>query len=206
MLTKIFFSWFLTYLPLAISGIMVLVVVINSLFPKRKYLLFLKKIKTTSLIYILVGLTLFFNIILSVLQYLVWRSSAFSRFFLPPYTKISYFLNYIFLHFWFATLLAGGFALALYLLLKLIKKYRNEAISQEELSLVLLSSLLVGWPKSVVLVPLFFLLTLIFSIVNLLFFKKKTNSLLYPIIFSLIIVFLLGAYLIKYLSLSVLIM
>lgn len=206
MLTKFFFSWFLTYLPLVISGIMVLVVVLNSLLPNRKYLLFLKKIKTTSLIYLLVGLTLFFNTFLSVLQYFVWRSSDFSRFFLPPFTKISYFLTYIFIHFWFASLLAGVVALVFYLLLKLIKKYRNEVISQEELSLILLSGLLVGWPKFIILVPLFFLLTLIFSIVNLLVFKKKTNSLLYPLIFSLIIVFLLGTYLIKYFSLSALLM
>lgn len=206
MLTKIFFSWFLIWLPLVISGIIVVVVVLNSLLPNRKYLLFLKKIKTTKLIYILIGLTIIFNTFLSVLQYIVWRGSDFSRFFLPPFTNISYFLTYVFFHFWLPSLLVATVALAVFLLLKLIKKYRNDAISQEELSLILLSGLLVGWPNFVVLVPLFFLLTLIFSIINLLVFKKKTNSLIYPLIFSLIIVFLFGTYLIKYLSLTALLM
>lgn len=206
MLTKFFFSWFLIYLPLIISGIMVLVVLLNSLIPNRKYLLFLKKIKTINLVYILVGLSILFNSLLSILQYFVWHISPISRFLLPPFTPINYFLGYIFFHFWLAGLLVFVLSLAFYFLLKLIKKYRDDVVSSEELFLILLSGLLVGWPNFIIFVPLFFLLALIYSSVNLLVFKREKNSLLQPLIFSLIIVFFTGSYLIKLLYLSALVM
>jgi hypothetical protein len=205
MLSKIFFSWFLTWIPLVISGAIVLIVAINNLLPERKFLGFFKKAKTNKLIYILLGATIFYNILLSVLQYFVWYNSPFSRFFLPPYQPINYFFGYIFLHFWLAALLTLIFSLTFYLFFKLVKKYRQDVISHEELGALLLASLLVGWPNFVILVPLFFLLAVVFGVANLIIFKGKKNSLTWPITLSLIIVFLLGAYLVNLLSLSVLI-
>jgi len=205
MLTKFFFSGFLVWAPFVISGLIILILIAKKLIPNYKYLKFLKKISTIKLAYIVIALTFLFNVLLTVIQYFVWHNSPFAHFFLPPFTPINYFLGYIFLHFWFSIILSFVFSLIFYFIFTLIKKYRDDVVNREELPLILLASLLVGWPKFVVFVPTFFLVALIFSISNLLVFKKKNNSLSWPLIISLIIVFLGGTYLINLLSLSVLI-
>lgn len=205
MFTKVFFAWFLPWLPLVFAGLITLVAALNNLLPSRKFLVFLKKITTLKLVYTLIGATFFYNIFLSILQYFIWQNSPFSRFFLPPYQPISYFFGYVFLHFWLAAILTLVCSLAFYLFFKLVRKYRHDVISQKELPLVLLVSLLVGWPNFVVLLPTFFILALIFSLINLLVFKKNNSSLTWPLISSLLMVFSLGWYLIRILSLSVLI-
>lgn len=203
MLTKFIFTWALNWLPLTVSGLIILIVLLNNLLPNLKFLSWLKKASTEKLTYILVGLTVLFNGLLSVLQYLTWHGSPFSRFFLPPFTPINYFIRYIFLHFWLASILVFLCALAFYLIFKLIRRRNREAISKEELHLILLSGLLVGWPNFIIFVPSFFLLALIFSTLNLAIFKNKKNSLLYPLLLSLVITFLGGYFLINQLGLSV---
>lgn len=200
MLAKFFFSWFLTWLPIIFSGGVILVILLNYFLADKKYLVTLKKITTKKLIYILIGGTLFFNLLLSGLQYLVWKQGAFSVFFLPPYQSITYFLRYSFFHFFIANILVLFFALAFYLILILVKKYRSSLVNQEELSLILLASLLVSWPNLVLFVPLFLLLAVIFLVLN-----KKQLNLSLAVIFSLVIIFIFGDYLINFLSLSVLI-
>ena len=96
--------------------------------------------------------------------------------------------------------------LAFFLVLKLIRKYREDIISSEELNLIVLSGLLVGWPKFVAFVPVFLGVTLAVSLINLIILKKKNTDLSLPVILSLIIVFTSGVYLIKLLYLSALIM
>lgn len=204
MFTTVFFAWFLPWLPLVFAGLITLTVAINTLLPNRKFLLFLKKISVIKLTYILVGATILYNIFLSILQYFTWNGAAFTRFFLPPYQPINYFLKYIFFHFWFASILTLVCSVAFYLFFKLVSKYRQDIISHKELPLIFLSSLLVAWPNFVILVPTFFILALIFSLINLLVFKKNNSSLTGPLISSLLIVFFAGWYLIKILSLSVL--
>ena len=182
------------------SGAVILVMFLNYFLSERKYLVFLKKLTTTRLIYILIGGTLLFDLLLSGLQYLVWKQGAFSNFFLPPYQPITYFLRYSFFHFFIANILVLFFALAFYLILRLVKKYRSSLIIQENLSLILLASLLVSWPNLVLFIPLFLLLAVIFLILN-----KKYLNLPLAVILSLTIVFIFGDYLINFLSLSVLI-
>jgi hypothetical protein len=200
MLAKFFFSWFLTWLPMVFSGAVILVILLNYFLPNRKYLVFLKKLTTIKLIYILIGSTLFFNLLLSGLQYLVWKQGGFSSFFLPPYQSIAYFLRYSFFHFFIANILVLFFALAFYLILRLVKKYRSSLISQEDLSLVLLAGLLVSWPNLILFIPLFLLLAVIFVVS-----KNEQLSLPLAIVVSLTIIFILGDYLINILSLSVLV-
>jgi hypothetical protein len=204
MLVKVFFSWFLGYAPLLFSGAILLIVLLNYFFKKRTWLKSLIKIETKKLIIILLGATIFYNLLLSVLQYFVWQGSAFTRFFLPPFQSLGYFLGYAGFHFWFAGALTFISALIFFLIFKLLRKYRTDIISQEELNLLLLSGLLVSWPKIIILVLLFLLITLFWSIVNLLVFKKKNNNLSLPLILSLVTTFILGNYLIIKLSLTVL--
>lgn len=200
MLAKFFFSWFLTWLPIVFSGAIILIIFLNYFLPNRKYLVILKKLTTTKLIYILIGSTLFFSLLLSGLQYLVWQQGAFSIFFLPPYQSITYFLRYSLFHFFAANILVLFFSLAFYLVLRLVKKYRSSSISGEELGLILLAGLLVSWPNLVLFIPLFLLLAIIFLVL-----KKKHLNLSLAAILSLILIFIFGDYLINLLSLSVLI-
>jgi len=205
MLAKLFFSGFLTWTPLVFSGLILLIVALNHFFSKKSCFNFLQKLTSSRLIYILIGATLLFDLLLSGLQYMVWQNAAFSRLFLPPYQSITYFLHYSAFHFFAANILVLVFASAFYLVLRLIRKYRADIITKEELNLVFLISLLVSWPHVVLLVPLFLLLAIIFSVFNLLVFKKNQTGLALPIILSSIIIFLFGTYLINFLSLSVLI-
>lgn len=168
---KFLFSWFLVWLPLIFSGIIILLAVLNnSGYKKINFFVFSNK---KLIIAFLLG-TVLFKIFLSGLQYLVWQQSAFSHFFLPPFTPISYFLKYSFFHFWLNGSLTLITALLLFLIFRLIKKYRVDIISQQELSLLLLSSLLIAWPKIIIFIPFLFLSSLLFLIFNLLV-KKQGN-------------------------------
>lgn len=206
MLAKFFFSSFLIWLPVVFSAAILLVIICNHFFYHKKYLSFLKIMTTSKLTCVLIGGALFFNLLLTVLQYFVWRGGAFSSLFLPPYQPISYFLGYAFTHFWLADILAVISVLTFYLVLKLIRKYRADIISQEELNLFLLVGLLAGWPKFIILLPLLLSLALVFSVFNLLISKKSITRLSLPIILSLVIIFIFGNFLISRFSLSVLVM
>jgi hypothetical protein len=204
MFIRFFFAYFLVYLPLLFSALLLLIIIVNYFFDNRKCLLFLKKIDIKKSIYALIIGTIFFDLLLSALQYVTWSSSPFSRLFLPPYQSINYFLGYITLHFWSADILALIFSFFIFLFLKLIKKYRTEIISREELMLVLFGGLLVGWPRFVIWLPLFLVIAVIVSIANLLIFKKNNISLFFSIILSLIIVLIFGNFLINNSFLAVL--
>lgn len=198
MLTKFFFSWFLPWLPVFFSGTILLIAIL-------KYFSYFKKISWTKLTYILISGTILFDLSLSIIQYLVWQGAAFTLLFLPPYQSIGYFVHYVTFHFWLANILVLISALAFFLILKLIKKYRDGVISQDELALILLMGLLSGWPKFVLFIPLFLVLSLLFSFINLAILKQNKTALFWPIIISALVVFCLGNYLIKILALSVLI-
>lgn len=202
MLTKFIFAWFLSWLPLVITSAIILLLVVNNFWANIK---FLNKLSTKKLIYIFLGFSILFNLILSTSQYITWQSSDFSRFFLPPHTPLSYFIRYSFFHFWLANIISVMCSFGFFFIFKLIKKYRTEIISDQELLLILLSSLLVGWPKFVIFVPLFLAVALIFTLINLLIFRRAKNNLNLPIIISLLVTFLAGNYLINFLSLSPLI-
>lgn len=40
------------------------------------------------------------SFVLSFWQYLIWKNNSFSKYLLPPYQNINYFLNYVYFHFW----------------------------------------------------------------------------------------------------------
>jgi hypothetical protein len=42
----------------------------------------------------------FWSLFLSLAQYLVWKNHYFSKYLLPPYQKIDYYLSYAYFHFW----------------------------------------------------------------------------------------------------------
>jgi hypothetical protein len=206
MLVELFFGGLLVWLPFAFSGSVLLLIIIRCLPKGCRYLPGLKKLSWLYFIWLLIGATLFFDLFLSILQYFVWQNSEFSRFVLPPYQSWGYFLRYILMKFWVADILVFLPALVFYAVLSLFKKYRNEIITKEDLSLTLLLCLLVGWPQTIIFIFLFLILTVLFTSINIILFKRKNINLLPPLLASALIVFIFGNFLISTLGISALVM
>ena len=68
------------------------------------YFLKIEENKKNKIYLFLFYLTLFFFILwslfLSYNQYLIWKNHPLSKFLLPPYQKIDYFIGYAYFHFW----------------------------------------------------------------------------------------------------------
>jgi hypothetical protein len=52
------------------------------------------------LFYLTIFVFTFWSLFLSLAQYLVWKNHQFSKYLLPPYQKIDYYLSYAYFHFW----------------------------------------------------------------------------------------------------------
>lgn len=215
-----FFNQFLVWLPWVFSSSILIAVGLKCFFGELKILYFLKKISIKNLIFWLIGGTILFDILLTLLQYFVWFNSGFSRFFLPPYTSIDYFIRYIFNHFWLADILTIFTAALLYLFLRLCRKYKEQVISLADINIIFLVCLLLAWPKLLIFIPLFFILALLDIAINLIIFKNRTLfkiisdkisfknqavSLKRALILAAIFVFFFGNFLVNFFGLTVLI-
>jgi hypothetical protein len=52
------------------------------------------------LFYLAIFVFTFWSLFLSLAQYLIWKNHQFSKYLLPPYQKIDYYLSYAYFHFW----------------------------------------------------------------------------------------------------------
>jgi hypothetical protein len=53
-----------------------------------------------TLFYLTILVFTFWSLFLSLAQYFVWKNHQFSKYLLPPYQKIDYYLSYAYFHFW----------------------------------------------------------------------------------------------------------
>lgn len=201
-LEYLFFNQLLVWLPLIFSFLILIIIVIKCFFDNFRPFAALKWLTFKRLILILIGGNIFFNLVLSISQYYAWLNSSLGRFLLPPHTSFFYFFRYIFFHYWTADIICLLLGILIYLILRFFKKFKDKAISFEELSLVFLICLLSGWPKMLIFIPLFFLLTLVYSLISITIFK--TNRIITKKVLALtaVIVFFLGFYLIKFFNLT----
>ncbi len=135
--------------------------------------------------------------LLSLLQYYIWSHDAFSKFLLPPYQSIKYFLFYAGYHFWLSTLIAFFLAFAFWLSLFIASLFRKNLFVDGELKLALLASMIVGWPDFIAFLPLIFALAVIYSLLNFFWLKKETIHLGGVFILSALIAAFLGPLLIS---------
>ncbi len=191
---------FLIWLPFVLSLVVVILIIIRRILRNSNYSKTIKLgfLTHQKLICIWSIFIILFNLFLSWLQYYVWSSSPLSRLFLPPTQPISYFIGYIYIHLWQAVLLSLVVAAVFYGIFRLVRFYNQEAVSLEEAALISLACLLVGWPKLLILIPLFFLLSIFSSIVNLFIFKNKKIDIFWPLIISLLLALSGGNYLIYF--------
>jgi hypothetical protein len=60
-----------------------------------------KKIKIyLILFYLAIFFFIFWSLFLSFAQYFIWENHPFSKYLLPPYQKIDYYISYAYFHFW----------------------------------------------------------------------------------------------------------
>ncbi len=144
-------------------------------------LIYFSKIETTRkkkalfLIFILV-LVIFtlWSILLTFFQYQLWHQNSISRYLLPPYQKIDYFLNYAYFHFWrdFLYRLGGSFFIFLFLnFLNFV--FKRDIFYEEEKVLIPLLALFYFFPYNLFLISLGFFMLLLIIMIN--FFRKKIH-------------------------------
>lgn len=207
MIRNFFLGPVIIWLPVIFNLLIVIIFIIRFVFKDYWLIKFLKLNLLTpkKIFFIIFCFNFLFNLLLTGLQYYVWQSSDFSKFFLPPFQPLSYFIGYTYHHFWLASVLSLVVVVILFGVLELIRKYRQGEIALEEVFLILSSCLLVSWPRVVILIPLLFFTALIIGLINFLFLKNKPINIFWPLIISLIITLFIGSYLLYVFDLNVLI-
>lgn len=199
-----FIDSLLGWLPMAFSLFVYGLVVVFYLFKKS---LDGKKTLANTLFIVTISVVvfrLFYTVIVSLVQYYVWKSGDFGKLLLPPYQTIGYFLGYSWRRFWLGFMLSLVTSLLFLLFLKLLGKYRANFFEQDEIGLLCLMSFLVGWPNIVIFIPLVFVISAIFSTFMALAFRKQVVRLRVPVFLSSLFLLIWGHGLVDILSLTVL--
>lgn len=170
---------------------------------------------------LVVAFRLMFATLLSVFQYVAWSANPVTSVLLETplnegvplpgpvkdvlsSTPLGYFIFYSFGRFWLNPIITIGVALLFWWILKLLQKYRQRFFNEGEVTLGLLTCLIVGWPNVVVFVPLTMLMMAALSIVRLLVFKKRLTTIGWPLLLAAAVTLVWGGRLVGVLGLGVL--
>ena len=117
---------------------------------------------------------LFLGSYLSYQQYHLWKAGALSKYFLPPYQGISYFISYAFTNFFFKTLIALVASIIGLVGMRILNKKHGERFFEPvEYYLFASGILLVGHPWWTLYVALVFAVALLAAVGYLLISRKK---------------------------------
>lgn len=145
-----------------------------------------------------------YTVFLTTVQYFVWSHNEFTRLFLPPFQDISYFIIYTGGRFWLPFLLSAFSALVFWLLFTGVSRGKLATLSQPEIALGTLFTLIVGWPEALVFVVLALVLDAMFSAYAVARKTERTVGIAVPMFMSALVTVLFGARLISLVGLSVL--
>lgn len=158
---------------------------------------------------IIAGIALFFILFLfkaisqTYLQYCAWENNPISKFLLPPYTPISYFYQYSFLHFFSGFCLTLGGAIFTGFLFWIFQK--KNYVNSDETLLAVLAVLFSGWPNLIIFLVVTLILAILYSLLeNYIKGVKKRVFLLFPIVISLILTLVFGNFLINHIGMAAL--
>jgi len=159
--------------------------------------------KKNKIYLILFYLTIFFFILwslfLSLAQYFVWKNNQFSKYLLPPYQKIDYYLSYAYFHFWrdFIYRLIG--VLIIMLLMNFLNfVFRRDIFYDDEKILVPYLSLFFRFPYNAFFLLIgFFALFLIILIFNFPFITSNRYSFKQYWLYLALILFLLQPFILS---------
>lgn len=129
------------------------------LLSKIKFHVFLKWVWILSGV-IIFGIFLYW----SKLQYELWGSGGFTKYMLPPYQGISYFLSYVGVRFWGPWVLAFLASVIVSRAAKYLnKKFGERFFENEEIELIALGVFLTGYPGFFIYLSLILVLGVMFS-------------------------------------------
>lgn len=111
---------------------------------------------------------------LTLIQYSIWGNHPISKYLLPPYQKIDYFLNYSFIHFWHDLLWRIITALFVYLFLIFLNfVFQRDIFYEEEKILLPLLSFFYFFPYNLIFVFSGFFVLLLIIMIKIL--RSKEN-------------------------------
>lgn len=189
----------------------------KNLYTKETIVILFKKIFYSLIVYYI-----FFSLILSIGQYLVWNSNPITKNLLsspisqnvsaPIFKSLSflsnsslgYFTYYIMGRIWIGMILSILSGIIFWYFLKILRKYNNRFFEDGEVELGGVCALILGWPNFVIFLPLIFLSVIFISLFKIIFLKEKFTTLGYPFLLATLITIFYGIYLIKFLNLEVL--
>lgn len=133
-----------------------------------------KKLKIYLFILCLIFLLfILWSFFLSYYQYFIWKNNAISKFLLPPYQNLDYFLNYVYFRFWrdFIYRLLGSFFLFLFLVfINFI--FKRDVFYKEEKILIIILSFVYFFPYNLFFIFSGFFVLLLIIMINLIFEKS----------------------------------
>lgn len=141
----------------------------------------------------------------TVANYNLWKAHPVSRYLLPPY-QATYIYEYSFFHFWLPNSVNIAMSLIWAATLFILYKYsRGRFLGKEEIYLGLFTALLVGWPKFIIYLMLFFGMLLLCQLAGNFIFKNKSPvQVTHSLVVSAVIIAILGKFFVSYFGLDVL--
>lgn len=180
---------------------------------------YFSKITYKSLIFLVLGFKVLYASVSTIGQYHVWSSNSFTKLLLDKNAidfnvlrefsgklflfldnRFGYFFFYSWGRFWFEIVVSLIAALAFYLFLIFLKKYKERFFEEGETALGFLLAFMVGWSNFIVFLPIAFLSVVFISILKILFFKEKYTTLGAPFLLAALIVLIFGNYLVSLLG------
>ena len=153
------------------------------------------------LIWSVIGFKFFYASIETFGQYYIWSDNKFTKLLLD---QIGYFIFYSLGRFWLEIVVSLVAALAFYLFLVFLKKYKERFFEEGEVELGFILALTVGWSNFIVFLPLVFLSVILVSIFRKIVFKETYTTLGAPLLLAALLVLLFGRYFIDILGLAAL--
>jgi hypothetical protein len=160
------------YFPFSFVFLLILTFFFYKQKSEERKIKFLKFIFSFSLV-----IFILWSIFLSVFQYLLWKQNSFSKYLLPPYQKISYFLSYAYLHFWQDLIFRILISLLIIVILKLISfTLKRDVFYDEEKILIPQLALFLVFPLNILFFYLSFFLLLLLIVISILSKKMNLNE------------------------------
>ena len=134
-----------------------------------------KKAKSYFLILILVLVFfILWSAFLSTVQYFLWKNHPISKYLLPPYQEIDYFLNYAYFRFWrdfFYRILGILFILLFFKFLNF--SFKRDIFYKDEKNLIPILSIFFFFPYNILFMVLGFFMLLLITTMKI--YRKKTD-------------------------------
>lgn len=118
--------------------------------------------------------------------------------------RFGYFTFYALGHFWASQFVAIGVSILFWWFLKILQKYRAQFFEAGEVTLGLLTSLIIGWPNVLVFIPLTFVLMVLLSLFRTLVLKQYTTTIGWPLLIAAALTMVWGNKLVSVLGWGVL--